>query len=177
MSEWHGEHDVLFYDNQIINHNCYIIMYRMVLIQSILIFVKENWTHLRTPRSVMSISVSTEKLYLHEIKYTYIWKRYLSCIDCAMYTTHWHYNYVIMSATVSQITGISIVCLTVCSGTNQRKHQSSASRAFVKGIHRWPVDSPHKGPVTQKMFPFDDVVTEMGHIMMMSEMASNHLAT
>ena len=167
----------IFHDNQIINHNCYMIKYQIVLIQSVVIFVKENWTHLRTLRSVMSISVSPEKLYLHEIKDTYIWKRYLSCTYCAMYTTHWHYNYVIMSATVSQITGVSIVCLTVCSGTDQRKHQSSASRAFVKGIHRWPVDSPHKGPVTQKMFPFDDVVTEMGHIIMMSEMASNHLAT
>ena len=26
------------------------------------------------------------------------------------------------------------------------------------GIHRGPVNSPHKGPVTRKMFPFDDVV-------------------
>ena len=36
---------------------------------------------------------------------------------------------------------------TVCSGADQRKHQSSASLAFVRGIHRWPVNSPHKGPV------------------------------
>ena len=43
-------------------------------------------------------------------------------------------------------------------GFAQRKHQSSASLAFVRGIHRWPVDSPHKGPVTRKMFPFDDVI-------------------
>ena len=42
-------------------------------------------------------------------------------------------------------------------GADQRKHQSSASLAFVRGIHRWPVNSPHKGPVTWKMFPFDDV--------------------
>ena len=41
-------------------------------------------------------------------------------------------------------------------GADQRKHQSSASLAFVWGIHRWPVNSPHKGPV--KMFPFDDVI-------------------
>ena len=41
---------------------------------------------------------------------------------------------------------------------DQRKHQSSASLAFVKGIHRWPMDSPHKGPVTRKMFPFNDVI-------------------
>ena len=44
------------------------------------------------------------------------------------------------------------------SGADQRKHQSSASLAFVRGIHRWPVNSPHKGPVTRKMFPFDDII-------------------
>ena len=43
-------------------------------------------------------------------------------------------------------------------GTDQRKHQSSTSLAFVRGSHRWPVDSPHKWPVTRKMFPFDDVI-------------------
>ena len=51
-----------------------------------------------------------------------------------------------------QITIVSIVYSTVCSGADQRKHQSSASLAFVRGIHRWPVNSPHKGPVTQKCF-------------------------
>ena len=41
------------------------------------------------------------------------------------------------------------------SGADQRKHQCSVSLAFVWGIHRWPVNSPHKGPVTRKMFqPF-----------------------
>ena len=39
-----------------------------------------------------------------------------------------------------------------------KKHQSSASLVFVWGIHRWPVNSPHKGPVTRKMLPFDDVI-------------------
>ena len=46
------------------------------------------------------------------------------------------------------------------SGADQRKHQSSASLAFVWGIHRWPVNSPHKWPVTRKMFPFDDVIVK-----------------
>ena len=78
-------------------------------------------------------------------------------------STHWtflclHYNDVIMSAMASQITSGSIVYLTGCSGTDQRKHQSSAPLAFVRGIHRWPVNSPHKGPETRKMFPFDDVI-------------------
>ena len=69
-----------------------------------------------------------------------------------------HYGDVIMSATASQITSLAIVCSNVYSGTDQRKHQSSASLAFVPGIYQWPVNSPHKGPVTRKMFPFDDVI-------------------
>ena len=52
----------------------------------------------------------------------------------------------------SQITGLAIVYSTIYSGADQRKHQSSASLAFVRGIHRWPVNSPHKGPVTRKWF-------------------------
>ena len=63
-----------------------------------------------------------------------------------------------MSTMASQITSDSIVYSTVCSGTDQGKHQSSASLAFVGGIHRWLANSPHKGPVTRKMFPFDDVI-------------------
>ena len=63
-----------------------------------------------------------------------------------------------MGAMASQITSLTIVYPIVYSGTDQRKHQSSASLAFVRGIHRWPVNSPHKGPVTRKMFPFDDVI-------------------
>ena len=61
-----------------------------------------------------------------------------------------------MSLMASEITGVSIVYPTVCSGADQRKHQSYASMAFVRGIHRWQVNSLHKGPVTRKMFPFDD---------------------
>ena len=54
-----------------------------------------------------------------------------------------------ISAMASQITGVLIVYSTVCSGADQRKHQSSASLAFVRGIHRWTVNSPHAGPVTR----------------------------
>ena len=63
-----------------------------------------------------------------------------------------------MGAMASQITSLIIVYSTVYSGAYQRKHQSSASLAFVRGIHRGPVNSPHKWPVTRKMFPFDDVM-------------------
>ena len=57
-----------------------------------------------------------------------------------------------MGAMASQITSVSIICSTVCSGADQRRHQSSASLAFVRGIHLSQVDSPHKGPVTRKCF-------------------------
>ena len=43
-----------------------------------------------------------------------------------------HYSDVMMSAKTSQITSVTIVYSTVCSGTDQRKHQSSASLAFVR---------------------------------------------
>ena len=63
-----------------------------------------------------------------------------------------HHSNFIMSAMASQITGVSIVCSTVYSGGHLRKHQSSASLAFVTWIHQWPVESPHKGPITQIFF-------------------------
>ena len=77
-----------------------------------------------------------------------------------------------MSTMASQITGISIACPAVVSGTDQRKHQSSTALAFVWGIHWWLLNSQHKWPVTRKMFPFDDVimhfeirVLSMSHLM------------
>ena len=56
-------------------------------------------------------------------------------------------TYILMA---SQITSLAIVYSTIYSGADQRKHQSPASLAFVRGIHRWPV--------TWKMLPFDDVI-------------------
>ena len=64
----------------------------------------------------------------------------------------WCYNDVIMSGMASQITSFTIVYSSVYSGADQGKHQSSASLDFVSGIHRWPVNSPHKWPVTRKCF-------------------------
>ena len=69
-----------------------------------------------------------------------------------------HYCDVIMGTVAFLITSLTSVYSTVHSGADQRKHQSSASLAFVRGIHRRPVNSPHKWPVTRKMFQFDDVI-------------------
>ena len=68
-----------------------------------------------------------------------------------------HYSDIIMSMMASQITSIFLVCSTICSGS-KKKNQSSTSLAFLRGIHQWLVDSPHKGLVMQKMFPFDDAI-------------------
>ena len=92
------------------------------------------WLKLSTKKCICAILISTAY-----IKYVH------------------HYSDVIMGTMASQITGVSRFSSTVCSWTDQRKHQSSASLSSVRGIHRWPMDSSHKGPVTQKMFPVDNV--------------------
>ena len=63
-----------------------------------------------------------------------------------------------MDTMASHITSLMIVCSTVYSGADQRKYQNSASLAFARAIHRWPENSPYKGPVTRKIFLFDDVI-------------------
>ena len=83
------------------------------------------------------------------------------CVCFGMVTEKFlvHYSDVVIKSPMpSQITSLTIVYSTIYSGTDQRKHKSSASLAFVRGIHWWPVNSPQKGPVTWKMFPFDDVI-------------------
>ena len=62
-----------------------------------------------------------------------------------------HYNDVIMTTIASQITSLAVVYSTVYSDADQRKHQSSASLAFVWGIHRdrW---IPRKGQLRGKCF-------------------------
>ena len=72
-----------------------------------------------------------------------------------------HCNDVIMSAMASQITSLTVVYSTVYSSTDQRKHQSSASLAFVLWIHRSLVNSPHKSSYAEFFFPFDDVIMDM----------------
>ena len=77
---------------------------------------------------------------------------------CVSKLGHHHYNDVTMSAVASQFTSVSILCSTVGSGADQRKHQSSASLAFCGEFtgDRWFPRT--KRPVTRNMFPFDDVI-------------------
>ena len=78
-----------------------------------------------------------------------IWSRNQFVFVCD-YSLQWCHN--------GQITSLTIVYSIIYSDADQRKHQSYASLSFVCGIHRGPVNSPHKWPVTQKMFLFDDVI-------------------
>ena len=113
--------------------------------RTIVWFLQCNWSNLKNSGAI--------RRYITTIKHN---KARHICIFLEMYFSH--YSDVILSAIASQITDVSIVYSNVCSGADQRKQQSSASLAFVRGIHRWPVNSPHKGPVTRKLFPFDDVI-------------------
>ena len=79
-------------------------------------------------------------------------------INHALITKLYRYNDVIISTMTSQITSPTIVYSTVYSDAHQRKDQSSTSLAFVQGLHRWPVNSPHEGPVTRKKFLFNNVI-------------------
>ena len=63
-----------------------------------------------------------------------------------------------MSAMASQITSVSIVYLMFVQAQIKENITGSASLAFVRGIHQWPVSSWHKGQVTWKMFQFDDAI-------------------
>ena len=138
-------------------HNIAIICYLFqdaILAFSCLTYVH---VHLMSWRVVVSI---WPRIYENNwMKYCNdsIRPRQLSCNDIVTWSGYYiqYYSDVIMSAMASQSTS---VYSSANSGTYQRKHQSSASLAFVRGIHRWPVNSPHKGPVTWKMFPFDDVI-------------------
>ena len=78
-----------------------------------------------------------------------------------------------MGAMASEIISLAIVYSTVYSGADQRKHQSSASLAFARVIHRWPVNSPLKWPVTREMLPFDDNIMTWAQIPYTSYNASS----
>ena len=108
---------------------------------------------------VLSISNIYFKSLLHEY--------FPICVNIASYTTqHFndHYSDFIMGAMASLFTSLAIVySIVYLAGTDQRKHHSSALLAFVRGIHQWPVNSPHKKPVTRIMSLFDDVIMINGN--------------
>ena len=99
------------------------------------------------------VTTVTESIANHKLIQLCVWCRNQESL----------YNDVIMGVMTSQITSLTIVYSSVYSDADQRKHQSSASLAFVRGIHRGPVNSPHKWPVTRIMFPFDEVIMKRSY--------------
>ena len=110
------------------------------------------------PRRPLYFTVTMASMVLSEHPVCHIWMTNATILSPV--SLQRHYNDVIMDTIASQITSLTIVYSTFYSGADQRKHQSSASLAFVRGIHRRPVNSPHKWPVTRKLFPFDDVIMD-----------------
>ena len=123
--------------------------------------------HLHPKMYIRSVSSSQTQADLHT---------YVSAGENETVPKARHYNDVIMNAMASRIT-VSIVCLTIYSGADKRKHQGSASLAVVRAIHRWPVNSLHKVPVTRKMFPFDDVIMFWNNVYMSECFISANLYT
>ena len=85
---------------------------------------------------------------------------------CAKHWLHFvflHYCDVKMGTMVSHITSLTIVYWTIYSDADQRKHQRSASLTFVRGIHRGPLNFPHKWLVTRTVFPVDHVIMSPSH--------------
>ena len=123
-----------------------------------------TWVHsalrLSDPKYTRTVSQQAANVIitplLHQIDV--IMTLLLHKVSTGMWPPVYHYDDVIMSAIASRITSLTSVYLIVYSRTDQRKHQSSASLALMRGNHRRPVNSPHKGPVTRKMVPFDDVI-------------------
>ena len=102
----------------------------------------------------------------HQYVEQLVWRQWshLTCITvtpCIRVNSMKHYIDLILGVIASQITSLTIAFSTIYSDADQRKHQSSASLAFVWGINREPLNSPHKWPVMRKMFPFDDVIMNM----------------
>ena len=131
----------------------------MVLIDSLACIIHADLLHL-----LFRYAICKSGHHVAHLRFHLIWL-FLKFLEISLYAI-WmqiymsiiHYYNVIMGAMASRITSLTIVSSTVYSDADQSKHQSSASLAFERGIHWGPVNSPHKWPVTQKMFPFDDVI-------------------
>ena len=128
---------------------------------------RPSWAHIG-PMNLAIWDVYTQR-NVCDLQYVLHWKDQfdkffiITEVSASILIPPTHYGDIIMGAISSQITSLTIVYSTVYSDADQRKHQSSTSLAFVWGIHRGPVNSPHKWPVTRKMFPFDDVVMKLLH--------------
>ena len=131
-------------------HPASIRLLIIMLMNHLLNVMVRYWMILITIISIQLVLVFNLK---YQMMYVVIPKHFLKMSRQLLEIFPYHYNDIILGAIASQITSLTIVYSTVYSDADHRKHQSPASLAFVRGIHRWPANFPHKGPVT-----FDDVI-------------------
>ena len=74
---------------------------------------------------------------------------------------YYHYSAVIMGTMASQITSLTIVYSTVNSAPIKENIKAPHHWPSWGEFTGWPVNSPHKGPVTRKMLPFHDVIMKL----------------
>ena len=108
--------------------------------------IQLNMTLLNIETAVENIAL-TNHLVANESEYNI-----KATILCTIWLFQYHYSDPTMIFLASQTTSDSTVCLTVCLDLHQRKHQNPRYWPFVRGIHRWPVECPLKGPVTRQPF-------------------------
>ena len=140
-----------------------IVLYSIILYNSI---VGNHFIHgltwlRRKKQIIVQYILLTQSAFYSIVKKIFATTSAMGCFflnTWSLKRTLRHYNDVIMSAIASQITSLTIVYSIVYLDADQTKHQSSASLAFVRGNNRGPVNSPHRWPVTRKMFPFHDVI-------------------
>ena len=110
----------------------------------------KNCDIMQNPFSILSIIlwsvIINFRLSIIETIYWITW------FNILVITVHFHYNDIIMSAMASQITSLRIIYSTLYSGADQRKHQSSASLAFGRGIHHDRWIPPTRGQKCGKCF-------------------------
>ena len=117
-----------------------------------------NWYKVDINYFILSMNINFHTIFIHPVPcakraselndvyeiYIPPWTKLLGYTGFGLSCTHWawitqenfHYIDVTMTTMVSQITSLTVVYSIVYSGVDQRKHQSSASLAFVRGIHR-----------------------------------------
>ena len=105
--------------------SCFLLYVRLEIIKYEITGLLSKWC-----QRVNFNSIQPGYLYI----YLYIYYILFSVAESV--SSSWHYNDVTMTTMVSQITSLNAVYSIVNSSADQRKHQSSASLAFVQGIHR-----------------------------------------
>ena len=117
-----------------------------------------KWEGSITGKALHTALLVSRQFLMEKWVYCHIFQGCFNGPEAVEEVTQCRYSDVIMGTVASQITILMNVYSSVNSGA-YKKHQSSASLSFVWGIDRWPVNSPHKWPVTRKLFPSDDVIT------------------